>query len=168
MMQLTPLEITQREFRKILRGYDPEEVRHFIESVADEMTTLVKDLTGARDRITELEERLKAHAAQEESLRSTLVTAQRMTEEIKANAKREGELVIREAEARAQRLTADAQSRLAEIQKEVLDLRRQRDLFVATLRAHLNAHLELLQGASRREVRDPKEAKETDPIPKPA
>jgi cell division initiation protein len=167
-MQLTPLEITQREFRKILRGYDPEEVRHFIESVADEMTALVRDLTGARERIAELEERLKAHAAQEESLRSTLVTAQRMTEEIKANAKREGELIIREAEARAQRLMADSQARLADLQKEVLDLRRQRDLFVATLRAHLNAHLELLQGTSRRDVRDPKEAKETESIPKPA
>jgi len=167
-MQLTPLEITQREFRKILRGYDPEEVRHFIESVADEMTALLKEHAAARDRVAQLEERVKAHAAQEESLRNTLVTAQRMTEEIKANAKREGELIIREAEARAQRLWADAQARVGDIQKELLDLRRQRDLFVATLRAHLHAHLELLQGAPRRDLREPKEPKETEPTPKPA
>ena len=162
-MQLTPIEITQREFRKVLRGYDPEEVRHFIESVADEVATLLKDNAAHGERIAELEERVKAHESQEESLRNTLVTAQRMTEEIKANAKREGELIIREAESRAQRLTADAQARLAEIQKEILDLRRQRDLFVATLRAHLQAHLELLQGGPRREAKEPKE-----PDPKPA
>lgn len=156
-MQLTPLEIMQREFRKILRGYDPEEVRHFIESVADEVATLLKDNAAHVERIAELEERVKAHESQEESLRNTLVTAQRMTEEIKANAKREGELIIREAESRAQRLTAEAQARVAEIQKEILDLRRQRDLFVATLRAHLQAHLELLQGGARREAKEPKE-----------
>ncbi len=166
-MQLTPVEITQREFRKVLRGYDPEEVRHFIESVADEMTTLLKENGALQQRIAELEERLKMHESQEESIRNTLVTAQRMTEEIKANAKREGELIIREAEARAQRLAAEAQARVAETQKEILDLRRQRDLFVATLRAHLQAHLELLQGAPRREPRELKEAPK-EPDPKPA
>lgn len=154
-MQLTPLEITQREFRKVLRGYDPEEVRHFIESVADEVESLLKDNAARRERIAELEDRVRALEGQEESLRNTLVTAQRMTEEIKANAKREADLIVREAEGKAQRLTAEAQTRVADAQKEILELRRQRDLFAATLRSHIQAHLELLQGGARREPKEP-------------
>jgi cell division initiation protein len=154
-MQLTPLEITQREFRKILRGYDPEEVRHFIESVADDVGSLLKDNTAREERIAELEERVRALEAQEESLRNTLVTAQRMTEEIKANAKREADLIIREAEGKAQRLAAEAQGRVAEAQRELLELQRQRDVFAATLRSHIQTHLELLQRGPRRDPKEP-------------
>lgn len=154
-MQLTPLEITQREFRKLFRGYDPEEVRHFIESVADEMANLLKDNAAQGERIAELEEQIRAHETQEESLRNTLVMAQRMTEEIKANAKREADLIIREAEAKAERLTAGAQGRLGDVQREILELRRQRDLFVATLRSQVQSHLELLSGGLRREPQEP-------------
>jgi cell division initiation protein len=167
-MQLTPLEITQREFRRLLRGYDPDEVRHFMENVADEVANLQKDLAARVARIGELEERVKTLEAQEESLRNTLVTAQRMTEEIKANAKREADLIIREAEGRAQRVTAeaeahakevaaDAEAQVAEAQQEILDLRRQRDTFAATLRSHIQAHLDLLPSSSRREAREAKE-----------
>ncbi len=154
-MQLTPLEITQREFRKVLRGFDPEEVRHFIESIADDLGNLLKDQTAREERIAELEARVRVLEAQEQSLRNTLVTAQRMTEEIKANAKREADLIIREAEGKAQRLTGEVQARVAEAQKEILDLQRQRDLFAATLRSHIQAHLELLQHGPRREPKGP-------------
>jgi cell division initiation protein len=154
-MQLTPLEITQREFRKVLRGYDPEEVRHFIESVADEVGNLLKDNTAREERIAELEERVRALESQEESLRNTLVTAQRMTEEIKANAKREADLIIREAEGKAQRLAAEAQARVAEAKGELLELQRQRDVFAATLRSQIQTHLELLQRGPRREPKEP-------------
>jgi len=168
-MQLTPLEITQREFRRVLRGYDPDEVRHFIESVADEVGNLGKDLTAREERIAELEARVQALEGQESSLRNTLVTAQRMTEEIKANAKREADLIIREAEAKAQRLVADAQARLADIQREVHELRRQRDLFAATLRAHIQAHLEMLQSGFRRDPKEPREIRDAqDPGAKSA
>lgn len=154
-MQLTPLEITQREFRKVLRGYDPEEVRHFIESLADDVGNLLKDNAAREERIAELEERVRALESQEESLRNTLVTAQRMTEEIKANAKREADLIIREAEGKGQRLTAEARARVAEAQQELLELQRQRDLFAATLRSQIQTHLELLQRSPRRDPNEP-------------
>ena len=153
-MQLTPLEITQREFRKVLRGYDPEEVRHFIESLADDVGSLLKDNAAREERIAELEARVRALESQEESLRNTLVTAQRMTEEIKANAKREADLIIREAEGKAQRLAAEAQARVAEAQQELLELQRQRNLFTATLRSHIQTHLDLLQRGPGRETKE--------------
>lgn len=154
-MQLTPQEITQREFRKVLRGYDPEEVRHFMEGLADDVGNLLKENAAREERIAELEARVRALEGQEESLRNTLVTAQRMTEEIKANAKREADLIVREAEGKAQRLAAEAQTRVAEAQKQILELQRQRDLFAATLRSHVQAHLELLQGGPGRDPKAP-------------
>ena len=167
-MQLTPLEISQREFRRVLRGYDPEEVRHFIENMADEVGHLLKEKTGLEERVAQLEERVKLLEAQEESLRNTLVTAQRMTEEIKANAKREAELIIREAEAKGQRLAADAQARVGEAQRELQDLKRQRDLFAAQLRSQIQAHLDMLQGTVRREPRPELKLDTKDAESKPA
>lgn len=154
-MQLTPLEITQREFRKVLRGYDPEEVRHFMETLADDVGNLLKENAAHEERIAELEARVRALEAQEESLRNTLVTAQRMTEEIKANAKREADLIVREAVGKGQRQAAEVQAKVADAQKQLLELQRQRDLFAATLRSHVQAHLELLQRAPGREAKSP-------------
>ncbi len=157
MQQMTPLEITQREFRRVMRGYDPEEVRHFIESLAEDVGTLLKENAAQGERVAELEERIRTLEAQEESLRNTLVTAQRMTEEIKANAKREADLIIREAEGKAQRLAAEAQSRAAEARQELFELQRQREVFAATLRSHIQTHLDLLQRTIPRAAKDPQD-----------
>ena len=67
----------------------------------------------------------------EESLRNTLVTAQKMTEEIKANAKREAELMMRETELKAEKLLEMAHRKLAQVQAEIAELKRQRDLFAS-------------------------------------
>jgi cell division initiation protein len=80
-------------------------------------------------------------------LRNTLVTAQKMTEEIKGNAKREAELIMKEAELRAEKLLDQAHQKLAQVQAEIAELRRQRDVFGAKLRSHLKTHQDLLDAA---------------------
>ena len=143
-MDLSPLEITQREFGRKFRGLDPEEVHAFLEQVAEEMTRLLRETGDRAAQIQRLEAEVRMYQEREEALRNTLVTAQKMTEEIKANAKREAELVMREAELRAEKLLELAHRKLAQVQAEIAELKRQRDLFASKLRGLLKTHLELL------------------------
>ena len=143
-MELSPLEITQREFGKKFRGLDPEEVHTFLEQIAEEMTRLVQENTERVAQIQRLEAQVRANQEREDSLRNTLVTAQKMTDEIKTNATREAELVLKDAELKAERLLEHAHRKLAQVQAEIAELARQRDLFAAKLRGLLKTHQELL------------------------
>jgi len=144
-MDLTPLEITQRDFGRKMRGLDPEEVHTFLEQIAEEMTRLLQQASDHAALIQRLDAQVKGYQEREDSLRHTLVTAQKMTEEIKSIAKREGEMIMKEAELRAEKLLEQATQKLAQVQAEIAELKRQRDLFASKLRGLLKTHLELLE-----------------------
>ena len=144
-MELSPLEITQREFARKWRGCDPEEVRTFQEQVAEEVTRLNQESGERANQSQRLEAQVRVHQEREDTLRNALITAQKMTEEIKANAKREADLLVRETELKAERLLEDAHRKLAQVQAEIAELKRQRDLFASKLRGLIKSHLELLE-----------------------
>jgi len=144
-MELSPLEITQRDFGRKFRGYDPEEVQTFLEQIADEMTRLLQEASDRAGQIQRLEAQVRVHQEREDSLRNTLVTAQRMTEDMKGNAKQEADLILKEAELKAERLLEQAHRKLAQVQAEIAEMVRQRELFVAKLRGLLKSHLEWLE-----------------------
>jgi cell division initiation protein len=146
-MELSPLDITQREFGRRFRGYDPEEVHTFLEQIAEVMTRLVQEATDRAAQIQRLEAQVRLLQEREDSVRNALVTAQKMTEDLKANAAREADLVLKETELKAERLLEHAHRRLAQVQGEIGELIRQRDVFAAKLRGLLKTHLELLEFA---------------------
>jgi cell division initiation protein len=144
LMEFSPLEITQREFSRKLRGYDPEEVQTFLEQIAEEMTRLLQEATDRTGQIQRLEAQVRANQEREDSLRNTLVTAQKMTEDMKGNAKREADLILKEAEIKAERLLEQAHRKLAQVQGEIAELVRQRELYISKMRGLIKSHLELL------------------------
>ncbi len=146
-MELSPLEITQREFSRKMRGLDPDEVRAFLEQVAEEMTRLLQQTTDQASLVQRLEAQVRSYYEREDAVRNTLVTAQKMTDEVKAHAKREADLIVKEAELRAEKLLEQAHQKLGQVQAEIAELRRQRDLFAARLRGHIKTHQDLLDAA---------------------
>jgi cell division initiation protein len=82
-MELSPLEITQRDFGRKMRGLDPDEVRAFLEQVAEEMTRLLQQSTEHASLVQRLEAQVRSLQEREDAVRNTLVTAQKMTEDIK-------------------------------------------------------------------------------------
>ncbi len=146
-MEISPLEITQREFGRKLRGLDPDEVRAFLEQVAEEMTRLLQQATDQTSLVQRLEAQIRGFQEREDAVRDTLVTAQKMTEDIKGGAKREADLIIKESELRAEKLLEQAHQKLGQVHAEIAELRRQRDLFAARLRGHLKTHNDLLDAA---------------------
>jgi cell division initiation protein len=144
-MELSPLEITQREFGRKFHGLDPEEVQSFLEQIAEELTQLLQENKDRAGQIQRLEAELHMHQEREDTLRNTLVTAQKMTEDIKASANREADLLMKETELKAERLLEQAHRKLAQVQAEIAELKRQRDLFAAKLRGLIKSHLDLLE-----------------------
>ncbi len=144
-MELSPLEITQREFGRRFRGYDPEEVHTFLEQIADEMTRLLQEASDRAGQVQRVETQVRVHQEREDTLRNTLVSAQKMTEEMKGNAKREADLILKEAELKAERLLEQAHRKLAQVQVEIAEMVRQRELFIAKLRGFIKSHLEWLE-----------------------
>jgi cell division initiation protein len=151
-MDLTPVEITQRDFKRRFRGLDPVEVRSFLEGVADELQRLLKECALKDEYIQKLEAQLQAYQEQEDSLKKTLVAAQRLTEEMKESARKEAALILKETELKAENLLEHAHLMLAELQGEIGELKQRRGLFEAQLRAAITLHLDLLEAAREEET----------------
>src|SRR5829696_7964092 len=125
-MKLSSIDIQRQKFQIKLKGYDPEEVRNFLISVAEQMEALIRQNEVNRQEIDRLRESLSDYEERDKILKNTLVTAQKTSEQLTFNAKKEADLIIREAEFKASKLMEHAQQSVLKIQKDMLDLKLQR------------------------------------------
>ena len=136
-MRITPLDIQQMVFKVTFRGYDQEEVNRFLEELAQTVESLNRDNAVQREKIMFLEQQLAELKRTEATLSSTLLSAQSLAEDVKRNAQREADLVIKEAELKAGELIRQARVELTDTQRELLSLQKQRLLMIERLRASL-------------------------------
>ena len=123
MQDLTPLEIQKQTFGKTMRGYDVDEVRAYLHLVAEEIERLLKDLDRLiRDNVM-LREEVAEQSQREQILKDTLLSAQRVSEELKLNARKEGELIVKDAELMSERIVAQAMDRVADMERKIQDLK---------------------------------------------
>jgi cell division initiation protein len=137
--RMTPLEIQKREFSRRWKGLDPVEVETFLADVAENMEALARENSDLDARLRYLEQENEEHRERERLLKQTLVSAQQASEDIRGTARKEAELVVREAQDSAERLTHSALQRSAEIEKAIQGLKIQR----ANFRLQLQKMLEL-------------------------
>ncbi len=143
-MKITPLDVDQQQFQRVFRGCDPEEVHRFLDLVSREMEELLRENNGLKEEIRRKEAQIAEFREHEAQLREALVSAGRMTEEIKDSARKEAELVAAEAQLKAQRIVLDAQERSVALNGEIGDLRRQKARLVVEIRSILESHRRLL------------------------
>ena len=129
MPKITPLEIQNHAFRKKWRGLDPVEVESFLAMVSEEIEDLTRSKSETESRLRTLESENSEHRERERTLRDTLLSAQRASEDIRGAARKEAELIIQQAEDSSERLTHHAMQRSAEIEKAIEDLKMQRTHF---------------------------------------
>ncbi len=144
-MNVTPLDITQKRFRRILRGHDPAEVEAFLSLVASEFEGLVREVTSLREAVQRKDEELAEHRSRERALQETLVTAQRASEEIRDAARKESEITLSDAELQAEKIVQGAHGRFLRIVDEIGELKRQRVQFEAGVKTLVESHLKLLE-----------------------
>jgi cell division initiation protein len=126
-MRITPMDIRKQQFTlKFFRGFDVQEVDAFLDDVADDYEKIVKENMILKEQLNALEERLKGVEEREKLLQETLVTTQRVAEEMKENARREAQLLVREAELQGDKLLEEARADEAKLRREVSSLKRLR------------------------------------------
>jgi len=139
--RMTPLEIQKREFAKQWKGLDRVEVQTFLSDVAEDMEALARANADLETRLRSLEQENDEHRERERILKQTLLSAQQASEDIRNAARREAELIVREAHDSSEKLTHSALQRSAEIEKAIHELKIQR----ANYRLQLQKSVELFQ-----------------------
>jgi cell division initiation protein len=144
-VKITPLEIQQQQFKgKMFGGLDPDEVDGFLQLVAGEMENLVRENGELKEQNRRLLTEAEDIRQRETSLRETMLAAQKITEEMKANSQKEATLIVSEAELRAERLMADAEKKLVQLNTQIQDLRRDKMQFETALKSLLDTHYKFL------------------------
>jgi cell division initiation protein len=150
-MRITPLDIQQKQFPVRFRGFDMEEVYAFLEVVREEMEDLIRQNTSLKEQVHRLEAQLQDYRQIEDTLRETLLMAQQMVEDYKENARKEAELIIKEAEQKADAIVRQAQEKVLKIHEDIMDLKGIRRHFKEELRRLIESHLRMLDFDEERE-----------------
>jgi len=144
MIELTPLDVRKKQgdFARTFRGYDPQEVETFLEVVADRLEDLVRENLRLHERTERLEEQLSALEGRENAVHEALVTAQELRDEMSRQARREAELLRREAEVEVQKFLDEAERKLRARKERLEELERLRIRFLRSFRTLLERNLD--------------------------
>ncbi len=149
--RLTARDIQNQQFSKKMRGYEPAEVELFLQSVAEEVERITLENGEMLEELGKLRSRVDELRKHERTLQETLISAQRITEDMKARADHESELVVKEARIRADRMQRGAQDTLTRLEADISRSKLDREVFERQLRSVVEQHLALLD--MRREAR---------------
>lgn len=143
-MKFSPLDLRQLRFRHAFRGFDRAEVAALMAEVADDYEYALREVDHLRQEVSKMEALLNQHREHERDLRNTLVTAQKVSDDIRANAEAQAKQIIRDAEGRSDALLQKTQSRLEDVQREIDGMKLKRrevenslESSIATLRSTL-------------------------------
>ncbi len=165
-MGLTPLNVRKQQFRRVLRGVDADEVKVFLGLVAEEMEQLIHYNVELQERVAVLTGQMEEYRSLEQTLRDSVVTAQGMRDESRQLAEKEGRLLINQAEQDAERIVRDAQSRVADLKRELAELQSDRRNYLIRLRSLIETHMKMVEAGDLRaatldDARGPETSAET-------
>ena len=144
-MRITPMDIRQQQFTvKMFRGFDTQEVDTFLEDLASDYEALLKENSLLKEQLQVLEERARGLEEREKVLQETLVTTQRLVEEMKDQARREAGIIIREAEVQGERIIEASRTAEGSLRSEIIVLKRTRRQLAEGLRSTLEMYQRLL------------------------
>jgi len=159
-MRITPLDIQQKQFPMKFRGFDVEEVYAFLEVIREEMEELLRENANLKENVQRADVQVREFKEMETTLRETLMTAQQMVEDYKMNARKEAELLVKEAELRADNMLKDTHEKVIKIHEDITDMKGIRRHFKEELRRLIENHLTMLNFDDKREKEDGDEASE--------
>jgi len=168
-MKFSPLSIKKQEFNSSFRGFDKEEVKAFLDRIADEFEVLQAENEKLKSEIEELQPQLAEYKRIEKNLQDTLLKAQETSTKSIETSKKQTSLMVKEAEIKASQIVDKARETANEIRNSIITLREERDLIISRLKAIVNSQAVLLQ-AKIAETETPVQAPVIPPVPekKPA
>lgn len=148
---LTPLDIRKQEFRRSLRGYEPVGVEDFRVRVADELERVIREKSVLEERVAAMTEQLRVFRERERAMNEALVAAQQLRAETRATAEREAQVIVREAEAQAQRDLDEMRQAENVIRTRIAEAERQFQAYVGGFKAMLERQLGELRALDGRQ-----------------
>jgi len=153
-LSVTPLDLRQTQFGTTMRGFNKAEVTALLLQAADDFEHVLRENERLRQEILRIEASLNQFRELEGSLKSTLISAQKITDDMRENATQEAARLVREAEGRAELIVEKAQSRVEDAQREIEGLRLRRrevETSVEAIISNLNHTLEFVREQEQRE-----------------
>jgi DivIVA domain-containing protein len=147
---LTPLDVRRYDFgSKAFRGYDEKKVEDFRNQVVEELERLTRVNQELEAKARGFHEQLRAFRERDKALNEALVSAQQLRSEIREQAEREAQLILREARAEADRLLDSARAEIRGLGAELAALERSRIAYIGQLRSLVERQLAELTAAER-------------------
>lgn len=139
VMRIAPMDLRQHKFRTAFRGFDKTEVVAFLIEAADDYEHALREIDRLRQDLSRMEGSLAEHREREATLRNTLTTAQRLSDDLKEAAQSEAKMIVREAQGRGDLLLEQAQVRLGHIERDIAELKLRRRDVEGTLESSIQA-----------------------------
>ena len=141
-MKLTPMDINNKEFKRGLRGYNPEEVDEFLDEVIENYEQLYKDNSKLKEKITLANEQIEHYKKIESTIQNTLLLAQNAADQAKTSAEKEADMVVKNANETAQRILDKAHNDVLELNDEYEKMKQEFIKFRAKFRNFMNTQLQ--------------------------
>lgn len=143
-MGLTPVELEGREFSKVRKGYNIEEVDKFFKAMAEEFEDLYRENRELKDTCKRIKEDLGRYKSLENTITETLVTAQKAGEDARNNAVKEAENIIKEAQLKAEDINAKVKADIVQQESELREVIKRHQIALTEMKLFLTTHLDML------------------------
>jgi cell division initiation protein len=144
-MKIAPIDIAHKTFARKVMGIDADEVTDFLRDIADQMEELIRERNTLKENMRQKEMTLMEYKERDDSLKQTIHTATKMSDQIRVDAEREAKLIINDAQHKADMILKDSRDSLKRVYTEIADLKRTRMQFEVNLRSLCQAHLAMLE-----------------------
>jgi cell division initiation protein len=144
-LRLTPLDIQKHRFARRWRGLDPAEVEAFLQFIGEDYEALLRDRDALAERIRGLEARVAELTGNEKALQETLVMAQTLSDDLKKTAMKESEVLVSEAEVKAEKILDASHRRAARLAEDIREMKLLRARLGTALRQTIETHLAMLE-----------------------
>lgn len=144
-MSVSKIDLLNKRFSRKMVGYSRFEVDQFLLEVAETMGSMADNQKELRKKVKRLESAVIEYRKRDETLRDTLMSTQKMVDDLKVQASKEAQLILDEARTKAEITVQKGHTRLAQIHEEIEALKRQRTQFEIQLKSLLDSHLKMLE-----------------------
>lgn len=145
MTTVSKIDLLNKQFSRSMFGYSRMEVDQFMLELAEVLGDAADNQKDMRKKIKRMEKMIDEYRQRDETLRDTLMSTQKMVDELKVTASREAQIIIDEARAKADATVQKGHVRLSQIHEEIESLKRTRTQFEIQLKGLLTSHLEMLE-----------------------
>src|ERR1051325_4715083 len=143
-MGFTPIDIENQKFEVRMRGFDKTQVQTFLSALSEDAASLIAERNLLEEEVAKLKARIQESEAREKKVQETILALRDMTDKMKEEARREGDLIVREARLKADTLLEEARGETRRVEPHHPHLRTHRDTFEDRLRMLIDEHQRLL------------------------